>query len=590
MLRRRYFVRLFAAYAAVILVTAIGIGWLAGRQVRDDGERQIEERLTSSAAMLEVIARDLLAAQAPDPANQARLRALGRAIGVRLTVVDATGRVVADSERDPAAMDNHLDRPEIQSARATGHGSSRRFSRTTLEDRMYEARSVTEPDGQIGGYVRTSLTLEAVERRLDELRAAVLTGAAVATLAGLLLALVVARRVTRPIRAMTSSAEAIAAGRYDRRVAGQRGDEIGRLAGAFNRMADQLQDRIESLDFERSRLEAILGSMEEGVVALDDEERVLHLNASAARLLEVERDEAVGSHIWELIRSPTITAALREVFAAGVGAAATRAAVPAGDGLLELHAAPIEDGGAVLVFDDLTEMRRLETVRQDFVANVSHELKTPVTAIVGLVETLLDEEPPEADQRRRFLTRISEQAKRLSDLVRDLLTLSSLEAPAGGGRNPRDLDLKQIVQASLEAQQPHADARGIELIADLPEHRVEMRGEPETLRQAVDNLLANAVRYTDRGGRVTVRLDARGDEAEIEVRDTGIGIERRHLDRIFERFYRADSARSRELGGTGLGLAIVKHVALAHRGEIDVESTPGEGSTFRFTLPLTPSV
>ncbi|MGH9379009.1 MAG: ATP-binding protein [Thermoanaerobaculia bacterium] len=425
-----------------------------------------------------------------------------------------------------------------------------------------------------------------VAERLARARGAIYTGAGVSAAVALLLGLWVTRRVTRPIIAVTERAEALAAGKTGGAVWLDRDDEIGRLTDAFNRMDAELSERLERLGRERAELAVILSSMVEGVVALDAEERIVHLNEAAIRLLKLPPATSRGERIWEVVRSQPVLTALRRVADADGALQSGRAGVELDQRFLELHTAPTEGGGAVLVVHDLTELKRLEAVRRDFVANVSHELKTPVTAIVGLVETLLADEAMPPETRRRFLERTAEQTRRLSDLVTDLLALSRLEGrPEQVAQEP--VDLSSVAHAALSVHRPAAEARRLTLEEEVTDG-VTVTGDTEALRQAVDNLLSNAIRYTPEGGRVRLALLRDARRAVLAVQDTGIGIERQHLQRIFERFYRVESARSRELGGTGLGLSIVKHVARTHGGEVEVESTPGVGSTFRIWLPLPP--
>jgi two-component system phosphate regulon sensor histidine kinase PhoR len=308
-------------------------------------------------------------------------------------------------------------------------------------------------------------------------------------------------------------------------------------------------------------------------------------------VLDVAANESLGRRVWEVTQvrevNETLTGTLREP---GPKVVEVRLPGQPRDQVLELHASPLRDAGgspagAVVVLHDITELRRLETLRREFVANVSHELKTPLTAICGLVETLLDDGGMDHDTQRRFLDKVQRQADRLATLVRDLLTLSRVEAEEATIERTR-LDLREPILDSLRGLQPTAEEKRITLEHSAPEGPVAISGERETLRQAVDNLLDNAVKYTPAGGRVWLRLRVEDQTAVIEVEDTGIGIEPRDQRRVFERFYRVDKARSRELGGTGLGLSIVKHVALAHGGEVSVESAPGKGSRFMIRLPL----
>ena len=375
------------------------------------------------------------------------------------------------------------------------------------------------------------------------------------------------------------------------------GDELARLEVFLEENEARFVEQVEQLKAERNQLTAVLGGMVEGVVAIDRDRQVLHLNAVAANWFGRPAPElAVGRPIYELSRQPEISGALIEAMEKRTQVSRTFGLVrPAGEdggpNRFELNASPLlssrRDGepveGAVAVIHDITELERLESVRRDFVSNVSHELKTPLTAIHGYVETLLEADPIDGPTRGRFLRKIRRQSNRLGALVSDLLTLSRIESSAEPPEGV--LDLRSPAGEVLNLLGPASEERGLELIAEFPEEAVEVLGEEEAIRQALSNLVDNAVKYSSAGGRVVVRLLARNGRAVLEVEDRGPGIASEHLDRIFERFYRVDRARSRELGGTGLGLAIVKNVARRHGGGVEVESERGRGSTFRLWLP-----
>ncbi len=375
------------------------------------------------------------------------------------------------------------------------------------------------------------------------------------------------------------------------------GDELGRLEVFLEENEARFVEQVEQLKAERNRLTAVLGGMVEGVVAIDRDRRVLHLNAVAANWFGRPGPElAVGRPIYELSRQPEISGALVEAMEKRTQVSRTFGLVrlageDGGPHRFELNASPLlssgRDGelveGAVAVIHDITELERLESVRRDFVSNVSHELKTPLTAIRGYVETLLDADPMDGPTRGRFLRKIRRQSNRLGALVADLLTLSRIESSTEPPE--KVLDLRSAAGEVLNLLGPASEERSLELVAEFPEEAVEVLGEEEAIRQALSNLVDNAVKYSSTGGRVLVRLQAENGRAVLEVEDEGPGIAREHLDRIFERFYRVDRARSRELGGTGLGLAIVKNVARRHGGGVEVESERGRGSTFRLWLP-----
>ena len=427
-------------------------------------------------------------------------------------------------------------------------------------------------------------------QHLPEVGQAMVIGLTGAVVVGLLIGLWHARRITRPLQEMATAAAKMASGSYNERIDIASGDELGALARALNSLGREMLASVEALEAERDKLKGILEGMAEGVVATDRDERIVHINPMAARLLGTSGE--VESHpIWEATRLHEVSDALSKTMASGERVSVSIVQPGTPDRALDLRASPLfADGtiaGAVLVVEDVTQLRRLETMRQDFVGNVSHELKTPITAIRGMVETLLDDPEAPPSVQRRFLEKVLRQAERMSSLVTDLLSLSRLET--GSELELVPVDLRVPILASARALQPALEARGVELEVNLPEKPVIVAAEDEALRQAVTNLLDNAIKYSSGGGgpskKVRVGLRFTASRVLIEVEDQGIGIEAHHRERIFERFYRVDKARSRELGGTGLGLAIVKHVAHALGGEVSVDSVPGCGSTFRIHLP-----
>ncbi|HEX9750876.1 MAG TPA: ATP-binding protein [candidate division Zixibacteria bacterium] len=417
----------------------------------------------------------------------------------------------------------------------------------------------------------------------------------VTLIAGAIVALAVTVLLAKPaigrLRTISTALRKLAAAEFGHRVEVDRHDEIGGLAHDFNVAAGGLHERFSAISGDRAKLASILSGMIDGVVAVDADARVIHINQTASRLLGAPAIESLGRPVWEITRITALAELLADVLATGLPRDhEARIVEKPRDRHVALYASPLLDeaghnAGAVAVLHDVSELRRLEQVRRDFVANVSHELKTPITAIQGLVETLLDDSGTDGPTRQKFLERVRHQSERLSNLATDLLSLSRLEADHSL-LEPLSLDWRSVITESITALGPLSQKRGVLIRSVLNPLPVEVIGDRETLRQVIDNLLDNAIKHTPSGGQVTVSLSGDRNRATLEVTDTGIGIDPVHQERIFERFYRVDTARSREMGGTGLGLAIVKHVVLAHSGTVTVDSTPGHGSTFRVTLPL----
>ncbi|MBE7462812.1 MAG: PAS domain-containing protein [Planctomycetes bacterium] len=592
MAHSRFSGKLYAGYVVLILTATSLVGFLVAHRIARDSEEQLERSLRAKAAFLRDIASAaLLNPSSPGGELQERIKRLGRETESRLTVIAADGTVLADSDDDPARMDNHAKRPEVIEAQTHEDGKATRISRTVGASMVYLAQAVRAPDGSICGYVRTALPLTEVEGRLADLRGRVIFGAFTAALIALILGFVVAHRITGPVTRLTRMVESLAAGDYSQKVPTQSRDEIGELALAVNAMASQLNERMQIILTDRNKLAAVLASMAEGVVAVDRDERVVHLNEAARKILRLGPADWVGHKIWEVTRTREVCESLSEAMGRNAELERElRLVTPPRDVFVKLHASPLRDSdgklaGAVVILEDVSDLRRLEEVRRDFVANVSHELKTPLTAIRGLVETLIEEPEMERDTRVRFLDKVHRQTMRLSQIVTDLLTLSRAEAQ-DGALEREVLDLREPIRDSARNLRITAEEKKIALSIEGCAEPLPLKGDYEAFRQAIDNLLDNAIKYTPAGGSVWVRAKRDGDDALVEVQDTGIGIDPMHQERIFERFYRVDKARSRELGGTGLGLSIVKHIAMALGGSVSVESFPGRGSHFRIRLPL----
>jgi len=577
--------RLLAALAGLAALALLASGWAAERALRERELGRLERTLEREALLV----RELLGPEGLAPARGAALQrvavASSGAAEARVTLVAADGRVLADSDVDASALpavENHAGRPEVAAALRAGRtGVATRRSETVDRRFLY----VAIPGGEAGGAIRLAADLAGVEREAAALRATLLRAGALALLAALPLGVVVVRRALRPLREIADVVGAIAAGELDRRLPRRADDEFGRIAAAVNEMAEQLRARLRELTEDKERLQAVLAGMVEGVLVVGADERVVLANPRVRELFGF-RGSAVGRPHWEVVRRPEVQQAIADAAAKGelfVADVATDGADPRS---LQVHAVRFPGSGPLLgvvaVFHDVTEIRRLEGVRREFVANVSHELKTPLTAIRGFAETLRGSELP-AEQRAAYLDVILRHAARLQTLIDDLLELSRLE----GRQQPlarTGVDVARAAATLLRDLEPQLEARGLDARL-APGARGVAFADRRAVEQILANLLDNARKYTEPGGRIEVRVEEVHDHVRLEVEDSGVGIPAADLPRIFERFYRVDKARSRDLGGTGLGLAIVKHLAQAHGGEVSVRSTPGAGSTFTVLLP-----
>jgi two-component system phosphate regulon sensor histidine kinase PhoR len=576
--------RILGALATILVLLLCGAGIFGEVKIRAFHIEEVEVRLRTAAELLAAQSTDLLAGRGDPQAVDAHLRDLGRATGLRLTVIRTDGTVISDSE-SKLPLGNHADRPEIVAASQSGEGVAHRQSATTGHVTYYLARRL-QANGQDVGYIRAAAELAEMERAIGTLRETLALGGLVALGVGLLLSFFLARWIARPLEEMGVSALNVTSGNLEARIADRGPREVRLLAGALNSMADKLRQRIRSEQHARSEIETILASMAEGVVAVDGRERVLLMNDAAARMLDLDAALETGETLWQHLRFAELERGLRATLESGEPWHAD-AGSPRDDGrTLSISVAPVrgESSGAVALLSDVTEIRRLEQVRRDFVANVSHEMRTPLAAVLGALETLSDAGLDDAT-RNRFLDIAARNAARLQAIVADLLDLSTIEA-RGDSMSLDSVRVDEPLRTAAAALAGAAEAKGIDLAfpsATTPPPVVQ--GNRQRLEQAFTNLIANAIHYTPGGGHVHARVRSSQKEILVEIEDDGIGIPASALPRVFERFFRVDRGRSRDTGGTGLGLAIVKHIALAHGGRVEVRSEEGRGSTFTIGLP-----
>jgi two-component system phosphate regulon sensor histidine kinase PhoR len=582
----RLFWKLLAAFLALHVASTVALIYVADRAERKVLEEQLLVRLENAAVMLRAQTVDGLVSGKSD-AFGPLAKDVGEETGLRITILDSLGRVLADSSTSTDEIDNHHERPEILEALRTGRGAERRHSMTLDEDLYYVAHRVDGPQGVVG-FVRVALPVVRVNERVAESRRAILWVAGAISLLALVVIAAVVARIIAPVAALTNAAKAIASGELVQSVSVSNRDELGRLGEAFNHMGHQLQVRINELRDNGQRLATVLGSMVEGVIAVDDHQRILLANDAARVLLGVAATNLSGRPLWEVVRNRSVGQTVEDALDGMGPSRGEFEVVGPPRRLVAIHATSLPGApcpGVVLVLHDVTELRRLENLRQDFVANVSHELKTPLSSIKAYAETLLGGAIHDQENNVVFLRRIEEQAERLHVLILDMLSLARIET----GREAFEIGpvpLERVSNASITQHQAKAVAKRIELTTEPSPSSISVRADEDGVRTILDNLIDNAIKYTPEGGRVTLRWELEIATARVEVRDTGIGIAKVDQARIFERFYRVDKARSRELGGTGLGLSIVKHLVQAFGGTVSVSSEIGSGSTFCVRLPL----
>lgn len=566
--------RLFVGFLGVVGLLVLLIVLFVGTGLRRELTGTFEEELARQLALGEWIV-----ASSPGASPDSLARAITQRIDYRVTFIGSGGRVLGDSyvpREDLAAVEDHSDRPEVRGALDGELSFARRVSATVGVDLLYGAQ-VVELDGA-PVVLRVAAPLADVERTVDRVQETVAVTGVLAMFLALAVSWWLSLALGRPLVRLADQARQLTAGNFSVRAARRSGvAEVEELALALNRLTDELRARLSELGRERDEMQALIDCMAEGVVALTDDARLLRTNRAARALLRLP-DGPAFAPIGTLVRHPE----LRETLEESVVKAVTSREIRLGDRHLLVSSRTLDTGGAVTTLLDVSEIRRVEQVRRDFVANASHELKTPLTSIRGFAETLLEGEPP-PDLRTRFLTSIRDNTVRLQNLMEDLLDLSRLES---GGWVAR-AEPVAVATAAREAWEPYAAEAAERDIDFTLEADLSLRADHQGLVQIFRNLLENALRHTHDEGHIHVAARAgEAGMAVVEVSDDGEGIPSRALPRIFERFYRADTSRARDVGGTGLGLAIVRHLVNAMGGEVEAESELGRGTTIRFTVPL----
>ena len=588
--RKRLIWQIYPPFLVIILIALVALTWFFSRTLDDFYHEEKRRGLEAQGQLVVNQTRDALVSGNISSLESLSV-ALGKQSGTRLTIILPDGRVVGDSEEAPAKMDNHARRPEIRVALEGRSGAATRYSTTLQQEMMYVALPIRSND-QIIGCVRTALPIASVDKALETVLFHVINSGILIALIAALISLWVSRRISRPLVEMKRGAERFAGGELDRRLPVYKGEEMGGLAEAMNQMAAQLNDRLQTVVSQRNEQEAVLASMIEGVLAVDHQERILRINQAAATLLGTNPELAVGRSLQEVVRKPELQRFITESLQSRTSIEADMTLLYQGEErFLQTHGTPLRgsDGqtiGALIVIRDVTRLRRLENLRRDFVANVSHELRTPITAIKGAVETLLAGANENPEDSQRFLEIANRQSDRLNAIIEDLLSLSRLERDAESDEVARTHErLLPILESALQSCSSVAKSREVDVNLFCSEELV-ANVNSALLEQAVINLVDNAIKYSESRNFVTVESWQEGEQVMIKVQDRGQGISKAHLPRLFERFYRVDAARSRAVGGTGLGLAIVKHIVQAHNGGVTVHSTPGEGSVFTISLPV----
>jgi len=525
--------------------------------------------------------------------NPADIDALCKKIGAssqtRFTIIMPDGEVIGDSDENPGDMELHADRPEIRMALGGDTGMDTRFSRTVKQEMMYIAVPLKDGNQETLCAVRAALPMTDIEHELNAMTIRVLVVSVLAGILAMVVCIIMVRRITYPLRGMSRAALLYAEGDFSQRVPRQEALELDQLAESLNSMSHQLDKTLTTVSEQRNEQNAVLSSMDEGVLAIDKKERIIHMNRVAGEILSVDHHNVKRQMVQQIIRFANLQEFIKALLGSQRSIDRDMTLIGETEKAIQVSGTVLwnaegEAMGALLVLRDVTKLRHLETVRSDFVANVSHELKTPITSIKGFVETLLSDDWNHEPDILRFLEIISQQASRLNNIIDDLLTLSRLEQKEGHVMT-ENVKLQGVIETAIYLCQLQAGKKNIKIDCICPGD-LEIEINAPLLEQALVNLIVNAVKYSEEDKKVLVLAEKREGFVSIYVKDEGFGIDRKHQERLFERFYRVDTARSRKLGGTGLGLSIVKHIVQAHKGTIRVESKLGSGSTFRIDIPL----
>ena len=573
-MKKSIFFKIFGGYLFVICILSALIIPLSFKAIKAHHIDTLTNSLRNLGLTLQLKITPLLAEGRFDKLDIV-VKSLGSQIQTRITVIDSTGLVLADSEKNPELLDNHRKRPEIMEALKGEVGKTLRFSTTVTEEMLYVAIPM-ERDGHITHILRMSLFLKDIKNLLHTLKRNILVITMIIVTFSLLAALFFSRNLSKPIRALNSASRKVAHGDFDVRVILRNKDELKELADSFNYMTDQIKSLFSKLSYQKEELKGIITSIKEGLCVLDRKGKILICNKSFEQI--VQNNSAKGKFYWEVLRELTFGELIKKARKEKTN---LESEVALEEKVYLCSATFCNKDELVATLHDITKIKNLEKTKKDFIVNVSHELRTPLTAIKGFVETMED---GIEEKNKYYLDIIKRNTDRVITIVDDLLLLSKLEE-----KNTRlesgEVNLKVLIENVLKIFSQRLKEKNIQLRYTTDEALPLLFADPFKLEQVFINLIDNAIKYTEEG-EIRISLHRQGNEVTIQISDTGIGIPKKHLSRIFERFYVVDQSRSRKLGGTGLGLSIVKHIVLLHKGRIEVENIPGNGTKFIISLPI----
>lgn len=585
MKRRKIFWQIFPAYIAVVIASLAAVLYFSAKEIND---LSLQEKQRNLTAMAKIVAERVSVMQ--EAGIQDYCKDIGESAGVRITIIDSKGKVLGDTDKKPRMMDNHIDREEIQDALNGETAMNLRYSDTTKMQMLYVAVPMYNQSGKIEAVARVSVSNESVREVIDGVTDSVINAGIITALIAAVVSLLISKRISSPISSLREGAKRFRQGQLEYRLPTEGSYETVSLAKTMNEMADELNKRIKHITEQQAKVNAILSSMTEAVIAVDNRNVVIMANNAAIELFDMPVD-CVGRTIEEAARDPQLQKTIEKMIADKTDVCDTELMIfkQGRQIVLQVHGTLllIEDIqiGVLVVLSNVTRIKRLENIRKEFVANVSHELKTPITSIKGFVETLRDGAINDKENAAKFLDIIARQTSRLEAIIEDLLALSRIEQMQDNTEVELEKSfVKPIVYGAVAACKLKADNKGISVNVSCDDQAM-AKVNPNLIEQAIINLIDNAIKYSDNGQKVEVYGQIEDGKTVITVKDYGCGIDADDLERIFERFYRVDKARSSSLGGTGLGLSIVKHIVNAHKGRVDVQSKQGEGSSFKIILP-----
>ncbi len=587
--------QIFPSFLVIIVLSLSSVTYYSTYYFKNFFLKNSEKELTARAELLQINFVDILPDDILD-VDQEQIRHIdeycrdiGKKTGTRVTIIFPSGVVAGDSFGDIKMMENHMKRPEIMEALKRKKGVSIRYSLTLDKNMMYIALPVIN-EGRLMAVVRTAVSVSAIDNKIRSVRNNILIALGLTILAAAIASLFVTRRITHPIEQMKAGAAKFAKGNLNERLVVPGAEELSELAVTMNRMAENLDKKIKDFENRSMELEAVHSSMQEGVIAIDKDERIITINDAGAKIFDFPASQLKARYVLEVARNFGLQKFIQRALATHEPVEDDIVITRDEDMILNIHSTALSDFGenpmgTLIIFHDITRIRRLERMHKDFAANVSHELKTPLTAIKGFIETLQEMMVAnDTEQSENFLKIIEKNVNRMIELINDLLALSRLERLQGTDIQFENQPMATLIQGAINTCHSSINAKNITINIDCPEE-LTARVDPILMEQAIINIVDNAVKYNPEGRQITITVTRQDHSMDIVIKDNGTGIDKEHLSKIFNRFYRVDKARSRHEGGTGLGLAIVKHIVQYHNGKIDVTSIKDKGSSFKISIP-----